>query len=158
MEKLHNKPDFPLLDIYKDDYFILINSNEELLRCRASVFFTQHKHKSFCFDAEGNKWEYILEPVYYKATTLNKVLSYIVFFNPFIDVLPVFSQVGNYELDELKSTLKKCVDVDDDVITQFVEGDVIKTAIDKASGFNEMLAVFEKYVFNPDEEEIWKEL
>jgi hypothetical protein len=79
------------------------------------------------------------------------------FYNPSINMIPVFTQKSKYEIDALKQNLKKCVDADDDVITQFAEADIINRAIDEASDFNEILGVFEKYIFNPDEEEIWRE-
>ena len=156
MHTLHDKPVFPLLEIYKENYFDLIENVEILSRCRASAITSQYKRKSYCFDADGSKWSCTLDPVSYKVNPIKKILWYVGI-NPIVAVIPVFSKLGNYELNELKSVLKGCVDVDDDVITQFEEGHIIKEAIDKASDFKAILTVFEKYIYDPDEEQIWKE-
>lgn len=157
MEKVYKKPLFPLLEVYKDNYFVIIEDEEILKRCKASFLLSQHKYKGCCFDAEGNKWEYERQSKSYRSTVLKTILSNLGLFNPWIVTIPVFTQKGTYGIDALKQILKKCVDADDDVITQFAEADIINRAIEKASDFNEILAVFEKYIFNPDEEEIWKE-
>lgn len=79
------------------------------------------------------------------------------FYNPVIEVEPEWTKQGGYQLQELKAGINQCVDKDDDIITQFVDADTFKTVVSKATSFNDLYNALNKYVFEVNEDELWKE-
>ena len=70
----------------------------------------------------------------------------------------IWKKHETYKLTELKDKIKKCIDLDDDILTQFVEADFFKYNIEKASNFSEIVEALNKYRFEVENEEnIFKE-
>ena len=108
------------------------------------------------YDKQGNKWSYKQVSDKFKSTFLTKLLAKT-FYNPLLEAKVIWTQVGSYQIKELQNKLKYCIDKDDDIITQFEEGDVIKSNLDKSDTFDNILEVLKKYVFEVNEEQLWKE-
>lgn len=98
------------------------------------------------FDVQHNQWTYKQTADKFKNTFLTRLLSKV-FYNPIFDAKVIWTFRGNYELDYLKSKIIKCIDKDDDVLTQFTEPEVIKSSIESSSSFQELIKLLNKYVF-----------
>ena len=55
-----------------------------------------------------------------------------------------YSSPARYGIDELKKDLYKAIDLDDDILTQFVEAGELKSQIGKATTFPEIIAVLQQ--------------
>lgn len=151
------QPTFPLICI-SDDGGLEIISNESLLSKVSTLALIDPTvfDKAFLFDRFGRQWTYIQVAEIFKNTWLTKVLA-MTFYNPTYDAKVIWKLHGSYEINYLKNQLNNCIDKDDDIITQFEEAGIIKEAIDKASSFDDILIVLNKYVFSVDEELLRKE-
>lgn len=151
------KPTFPLICICSDGSLDLITGENLLSKVSTlalinSTFFDN----AILHDKYGNQWTYIPVVDNFKNTWLTKLLART-FYNPSYDAKTVWTLKGSYDLSDLKQQLNYCVDKDDDIITQFAEAEVIKSAIDNSSSFDNVLQVLNKYVFSVDEQQLWKE-
>jgi hypothetical protein len=73
---------------------------------------------------------------------LSAVLAYT-FHNPRIAVQYTYERVGPYALHELKAAVAAAIDADDDVVTQFVEPDVLKRQVADAQSFDALAGVLQ---------------
>ena len=92
----------------------------------------------------------------YKVNGLTRFRAYTAY-NPKIKVTIDWTKITEYKLEDLKKDINKQVDRDDDIITQFEEGGIIKQKIEKCDSFDSILETLKKYVFKVNEEELWKE-
>lgn len=142
-----DKPLFPLIGVYEKDYLIVISSESEFSKTSTRALINvDHYNDIFLYDREGNKWICRQEAESFKNTFLTRLLARTVY-NPVWDATIIWNKIGCYELAELKKRISKCVDKDDDVLTQFVEGQVIKNAISQSADFDEIIYALNKYVF-----------
>lgn len=147
-----DKPVFPLINIYDLYHVDLLSSDINLFKAKTSELLDMGD-ESLVYDASGKVWRYKLSSKSFKNTFLRRLLAYT-FYNPEYDTQPVWSQKGEYELDDLKDSLKQCVDKDDDVITQYEDADIIKREIDISFTFPDLVDVLNKYVFDVRHDEI----
>ena len=151
------QPQFPLISVGHDGILDVIINDAVFSKASArNLLDTALSNEIELFDSEFNKWKYQLIAEHLKDNWLTRLLAKTVY-NPSFDTKIVWSFAGAYQTNELKEKIKECVDKDDDIITQFEEGAIIKTAIDKATGFDGILIVLNKYVFTVDEENLWNE-
>ena len=57
----------------------------------------------------------------------------------------------------LKNDINNQVDRDDNIITQFEEGEIIKQKVENCDSFDDIVKTLDKYVFKVNETELWKE-
>jgi len=108
------------------------------------------------YDAQGQKWKCELVSEKVKNTFVTRLLANT-FYNPEVDVRYKWDKIGQYELPEVRSSLSVYIDEDDDLLTQFVEGEYLKEAINNCGTFEDVYQTLNKYVFDANEEEIWDE-
>jgi len=150
-------PHFPAIIIYDDAWLNIVVSADVFSKVAVSALINPSVLKGdVLFDANGDKWTYTRVSDGFKNTFLARLLAKT-FYNPRLDATVIWNRAGSYSLDELKADVKLCVDKDDDIITQFEEGSVIKAAVDASSSFDEIMGVLNKYVFEVNEELLWKE-
>lgn len=151
------QPAFPLICITKDKGLDLVPSEIYFSKVATSALVdTRVFQDTFLFDKNGNVWTYQQVSDKFKNSFLTNFLAKT-FYNPLLDAKVIWTNVGTYQIEELQNKLKSCVDKDDDIITQFEEADVIKSSLDQATTFADILKVLNKYVFDVNEEELWKE-
>lgn len=151
------QPTFPLICIIKNKGIDLVPAENYLSKVATSALVdTSVTQNTLLFDNNGNVWSYKQVSDKSKNNYLTKFLS-DTFYNPLLDAKVIWSNVGNYQIKELRDKLKSCVDKDDDIITQFEEAAVIKSSLDQANTFADILKLLNKYVFVVDEVELWKE-
>jgi len=141
--------------IYNNEVLNLVPMKGHLSKATALGFIRQTEQK-VAFDGNGKKWTYRLTSVKFRDSFVTRLLAHT-FYNPVIDVEPEWTMQGNYGLQELQAVINQCVDKDDDIITQFVDADTIKAAVLKANSFDDLYDTLNKYVFEVNEDELWKE-
>lgn len=149
-----NKPRFPIITIYNKSLDII--PTESHIN-KASIFgIFKGNLDSVAFDGDGKKWTYKLISDKVKDTFLTRFLANT-FYNPVVDVTPIWTNTDIYKVQELKTTINELIDKDYDILTQFVESETLKQEINKSTSFNDISKVLNKYVFDVNEEELMKE-
>ena len=151
------QPVFPLICITKDKWLGLVPAEYYFSKVATSVLSDASIFKdTVLFDQDGNIWSYQQVSDKFKNNFLTKFLAKT-FYNPLLDAKVMWTKIGTYQIKELHDKLKSCVDKDDDINTQFEEADVIKSSLDQATTFADILKVLDKYVFNVNEAELRRE-
>lgn len=151
-----NTPSYPLIVIDNSGYLDLIDNEDPLTSSNALVLIRNFHKKLQAYYGHGNIWKVENVESKYKINNLTKFLAYT-FYNPSIKVTLTWKKERSYQINELKNAINKLVDQDDDILTQFEEGDIIKKAVDNSNSFQGIIDTLNKYVFNVDEQELWKE-
>lgn len=150
-------PVFPLIAIGEDSVVELIPSDNYFAKVATSALLDKTLfQQTHLFDKSGNIWMYEQVCDKFKNNFLTRLLAKT-FYNPLLDAKVIWTKSSTYQLKELQEKLKHCVDKDDDIITQYEESDVIKTAIDRSATFDDIVVVLNKYVFAVNEQALWKE-
>ena len=151
------EPVFPLISIDNDGVFDIILSAVAFSNASTRILTnTTYFDKIELFDRNSCKWKHRQVSADLKNNWLTKLLANTVY-DPILNTKVIWTFDVIYQMNELKEKLKDCVDKDDDIITQFEEADAIKASIGKATNFDEILIVLNKYVFDVDEEQLWNE-
>jgi hypothetical protein len=117
------QPKYPLISIYNKGIDLIPDSSS---LTKATVLgILNGKYVSFAFDSNDCQWEYQLISNKVKDNFLTRLLANT-FYNPIVDVKPIWTLKGNYDIDKLKSLINDCVDQDDYILTQFVESETVK--------------------------------
>lgn len=100
-------------------------------------FFT----KTTIYDGEGQKWQAKGIDSIYKRNWWTILLANTVC-NPVINVSVLWGEPKTYVFEELKRAYIKAVEKDDDILTQFVEANELKTRISSAQSFRELTEIY----------------
>ncbi len=103
------------------------------------------------FDSNGEKWTYRLAADHVRTAVTTTLLALAVY-SPVMDATPYWTRRGTYALQELKDAIHRCVDRDDDDMTQFAGADTIKRAVEHSTSFDGIYQTLNKYVFAIDVE------
>jgi hypothetical protein len=142
-----NKPTFPVICIEKDKQVDIITHEKTLSRTVMPSLLDQSRFANEIFYDSGNtKWTHIRTSDKLENTFINRLLAQTIFFSRVFDSEITWTKIGTYELDELKEKINRCVEKDDDIITQFEEADVIKSAVNNSPSFDKLVSVLKKYV------------
>ncbi len=144
------RPQYPIIEICKDETLLII-PDEIMLRNASDLGFTSLAGRGIAFDSNGEKWTYRLTADHVRTAVTTTLLALAVY-NPVMDVAPYWTRRGTYALQELKDAIHRCVDCDDDDITQFAGADTIKEAVDHSTSFDGIYRTLNKYVFAVDVE------
>lgn len=148
------QPTFPLIAISKDGSLNLVPEEGYFSKVATSALIDSTVFQdTILFDRDYRKWTYKQTSEKFKNTLLTRILAKT-FYNPLLDAKIIWTNADTYQIGELKEKLKTCIDKDDDIITQFVEALVIKSAIDSAETFIDVLQILNKYIFAVNEHEI----
>lgn len=148
-------PLLPLILFYRDSIDI-VNGAYPLNKTNLLGLLRSSTDNSIYYDKEGMVWSSTISSNRYKPTFINKLLANT-FYNPSITVNRTWAQLRVYHLQELKDRINHCIDKDDDILTQFVEGHTLKTKVNSCKDFDAIVQTLLKYVFQPDEEQIFRE-
>jgi hypothetical protein len=135
---MNELPEFPVIEIANRGSVAGYKAVAEL--CRHSLFGICHwkKFNARYFDAKGMVWSAHVVNAPYPVNIWTKILSQI--YNPWFTIEFTWRGEGNYNFSELQEKLRKCVDMDDDIMTQFMEADDVKALIKEAQSFEELFA------------------
>ncbi|MBL7842903.1 MAG: hypothetical protein JNK44_03500 [Cyclobacteriaceae bacterium] len=152
-----DRPTYPIiLTDSTTGYLDLIDNGDYLTNSNVLGLIKQVQKNFQAYDKDGLLWKVDKVDSNYKVSGLTKFLAYT-FYNPQIRVTITWTKVSNYTLDDLKQDINTQVDKDDDIITQFEEGEIIKREIENCDSFDNIIKTLNKYVFKVNEEELWKE-
>ena len=149
------KPEFPIIIIDRSG-FEIIEKEADLNKANMLGLINNYHQSYTAYDPNGLEWKVISVEGNFKVNAFKKFLAHTVY-NPNVSVRLKWNSGKNYDLNLLKNELKKRVDQDDDIITQFEEADVIKEALEKGDSFENILSTLNKYVFKVNEEALWRE-
>jgi|GEM_PF-6539080 len=122
----------------------------DLMQCSAFILFRGFYRQVRYFDENGIIWKTTKISSEYPNNIWTRFLAYTIY-NPTIKVDVNWSK-ESYKLEALKNDIKFQIDKDDDILTQFAEGEIIKQAIDNCISFDEIIHILNKYIFKVDEE------
>ena len=129
-------PEFPILAVNDRGAVIGHEGADDLGRC-SLVGLCQGKYERMrYYDAKGVLWSASVVKAPFKASIWTKILGQI--YNPWFTVDLGWKDERTYEFPELQDDICMCVDMDDDILTQFIEADKLKKLIREASNFHHL--------------------
>jgi hypothetical protein len=113
------------------DFFYFDEDISSLHHTNLLNAFGRYAGKNRIYDAEGLKWKTdgYERPLEWPSWFL---VPFKVLCSPWISVTYVWSEPVEYSLEELKAVYINAVEMDDDILTQFVEADPLKKRIAQA--------------------------
>lgn len=147
------KPEFPLICIDPELFVDLVNTESFLsLSTAYSLISTNQREGPVVYDRAMNEWSYEQTSDRVKNNFFTRILAKTVY-NPNIAVNVIWTYLGTYDLEELKKDLTDAVEADDDILTQYVDGDIIKNELSKQKTFDDVISLLKKYIFEVTERE-----
>jgi len=134
---------FPALGIAQGNSMSLWQSLDKEQSCSLYAFVKGYWNRLSLFDSFGMKWEVAEAIPARQISVLARWLAPICY-NPRIQVKLRFKNPKPYELGEVQRLVCQLIDQDDDIVTQFVEADVLKANVRAATSFTELVAVLTK--------------
>jgi hypothetical protein len=128
-------------------YLDLIEDNDYLINSNALGLIKQVQKNIQAYDKNGILWKVDKANSNYRINSLTRFLAYTVY-NPKIKVIITWAKVGHYDLEDLKRCVNRQVDRDDDILTQFENGEIIKGKIENCESFDDIIKALNKYIFN----------
>lgn len=146
-------PPFPIVTIYRENAIDILNGEHALNQTTLYGYIKHESDKNIYYDKDGMQWTSSIYSQKYKPTLLTKLLA-STFYNPTIKVERTWAQIGRYELPELIKQVIHCMDLDDDVLTQFIGASELKLKVSQSNSFEELVRLLFDYVFKPNQEVI----
>ena len=143
------KPKFPIISFYNNAVDLI--PDESYLGQAKVLGILKGNKNSVEYDSDGKKWNLKLTSDKITDSFLTRLLAYTIY-NPTVAVIPKWKLISEFELNEIKLELIKCVDDDDDILTQFIDSDQIKNHINTAESFEIIYNILLKYVFEYNDE------
>lgn len=145
-----NRPTYPIILTDPGGYLDLIDNEDGLTDSNVLGLIKEVQKNFQAYDKDGFLWRVSEIDSNYRINALTKLLAYTVY-NPIIKVSLTWTKIGGYKLDELKKDICNQTDRDDDVITQFSDGEVIKEKVKECDSFDDLIRILNKYIFKVDE-------
>ena len=143
-------PTLPLIAITsKHACLDLITKDSPLHQTNAFSLFKADEKNICYYDGNGKVWKSQITPLAYKPTLFKKLLA-CTFYNPVLSVKRTWDQVNAYPLPELKDQIVRCIDKDDDILTQWIGADELKKELLTCNDFSAIVKMLSDYVFYPD--------
>ena len=139
------QPAFPVIAIF-DDMFS-INYEEDYSKTFRWGLKELEQHD--LYDQDGYLWNVKL---HLKNKSKFEVIKKLLFWFKKVSVIATWNRVRNYELIELKNQISNAIDNDDDVLTQFVEGEEFKRKVSGCNSYAQLIRLIDVAVINFDQE------
>lgn len=133
---MNKTPDFPIFAINNRGGVIGHKAGDELNRHSLVGICQWEKFETRYFDAKGQIWSAHIADVPYPVNIWTKILGRV--YNPWFTVKFAWRTEGTYTLPELQERLCQCVNMDDDILTQFMEADKLKKLIRETKTFEHL--------------------
>lgn len=133
--------------------FVVIGPRGELKICdsdselgRASLYGLVRGFFSglTAYDSIGSRWHVAEVICPYRVTFWTCLLAKTVY-NPRFTVMLRWQRDGAYEFSELQEAMRRLVDKDDDILTQFVPAERLKKLITLCSTYDQLVAKLRKH-------------
>ena len=142
-------PPLPLIAIASKNASLLLITGDFPLHQASALYLFKSDENTCYYDGDGKVWKSRIIPLSYKPTLFKKLLAYT-FYNPLLAVTRTWDQVSTYSLTELKGQISKCIDRDDDLMTQWIGPDELKELLLICDDFSAIVKMLSDYVFYPD--------
>ena len=150
---MKESPTYPLILCDKSGYLDLIDHDDNLAHTNVLGFLKGAYLGFTAYDNHGNTWTVKQLKTTYRINGLTRLLAYTIY-NPIIKVTFQWKKGRGYQFDRLKQKIVKQIDKDDDVLTQYEDGEVIKQEIQKCESFSELIFILNKFIFQINEQEL----
>jgi hypothetical protein len=140
------KPSFPIISIYNDRGLNIFDNDSKFRTISTLTFLKQNPEQNNFYDKAGDKWTFSFVNPNIKDSFKTRFLANT-FYNPTIKVELEWRHLEKYRLNDLINHILKCVDQDDDIITQFEEAETIKNNLEKSQTYEEIIQTLKKLVF-----------
>ena len=145
-------PTYPLFHITPDSlYCDLVPEASSLSKWTALAVQKFRPKASVFYDTNLTKWSIQKISTDKDFNWLDRLMMHT-FYNPLVKVQIQWVSQGAYDMTQLKDKIVKCIQEDDDVLTQFVEADFFIKKVNVCTKFSDLTDIFEKYVIDFDEE------
>jgi len=148
-------PPLPLIAI-TGDFIELVDKDYPFNQATAYGLIKGVNDVTKYFDNGGNVWSSKIIPQNFKFTLLTRLLAKT-FYNPKIKVDRIWTRTQDYNIEELKESIRFCIGKDNDILTQFVEAENLKSKLQECCNFQDIVDMLFNYIYNPDEEKIYEE-
>ncbi len=125
---------YPLLIIDPKGWLALRADNHKR---RFSLYGALNTKRWTGYDSSGAKWQVARNSFPYPDAWWTRLLANV--YNPRFDAELRWEPAGRYSFEDLQTLICSLVDSDDDILTQFVEGEQIKTATRVCQTFDELV-------------------
>jgi hypothetical protein len=145
-----SSPIFPVILIIDGISLKISNGEKEMSKVRF-LDLEEPPDDQLAYDSQGMMWAFYHEAPPLKNRFWNMVR------NPLVEARIEWTPVITFDLNHLKSKINFCLDKDHDILTEHEEADFLKLKILDCNSFSEILTVLNKYVFEVNEAELWRE-
>jgi hypothetical protein len=135
------KPSGPCFESGPKYYFSFEQAFSPLPKMKLLGVFSGFYEQLEVFDSAGKLWRLQELRCRQKKSRLLRLVVHL-FYNPWVDVEYVWAEPRDYTLEKLRSRFLTAIDRDDDILTQFVEPEVLKKKAEAAMSFAELATVY----------------
>jgi len=135
-------PEFPIIMTNSRGAVSGASGTDEISRHSLYGICHWSKYERRYFDAKGIIWSSFIVEAPYPVNIWTRIISQV--YNPWFTVKFGWKSEGSYTLPELQERLCHCVDLDDDILTQFMEADKVKELIREAKSFAHLFTRMKK--------------
>ena len=145
-------PSGPTFEVDGGGFISFVPDHPRKERAKLLAIVNAYFEKVTVYDREGRKWSGRGIEGPSRKSWWTKLLANTVY-NPWVTVTVVWQEPKPYEIEELKSVYTAAVDKDDDILTQFVDANELKSRIDQADTFDELVETYRWMQTEQDEAE-----
>jgi hypothetical protein len=121
-------------------YFDMMNRVDTTVKASRLALLGDGDSHGVVYDSEGVVWNYRWERPKKRPGMWAEVIAQV--YNPVSEVNVAWARVREYPFDELRKVYLEAVELDDDILTQFVDGDELTERIKRALDFFELVDVW----------------
>jgi len=111
-------------------------------RVNRLALITNHDSRWNAYDCEGKLWGYRWERSSKRHSIVSRLLAHTIY-DPCCMVAVSWTPIRDYRFDELRRLYLDAIADDDDILTQFVDGEELIERVSACVQFDELLKVWE---------------
>ena len=134
-----NNIKYPVLIIADDGWVDLIDDSKGLSSWNYIAINKYNKRGVWLYDSSNTVWQ-LHKLVPEKPATFLRLLLAQTFYNPSVEVSVQLVKHNDENNDKIIAAINKAIDKDDDILTQTIEAEDLKTAIKNKTTFEELIA------------------
>ena len=141
-------PCFPIISIYSNSDVKILESEYPLKLMSLHEYLKQKVSRTVYYDKAGLRWTLSIHSEKYKSTFITKLLARTVY-SPIILVKRTWTLDGPYSLIELIKKINHRIELDRDIITQYIGVDELKAKVTRCTTFENIIKVLNNDIFIP---------
>lgn len=140
--RMNDTPTFPVFMIDRKGWVLGATDITPLSRTSLTGLCHASRAGVRYYDAAGSIWTSTIARAPYPVNIWTRMLSQV--YNPLFAVELGWTRAGTFTLAELQDELCRCVDADDDILTQFMEPEKLKALIRETGDFTHLFRRMKK--------------